>query len=415
MKEKALLVTVNITEPKKIDDPSAWTPKQRAEELQSLAISSGAEVIDNVIINRKDITPALYIGKGKVHEFSLYVEEKDIDIIIFNNELSGTQQRNIEADVNTKVIDRTQLILDIFAKRALSNEGKVQVELAQLSYMLPRLSDKGLELSRQGGGIGTRGPGEQKLEVDKRRISERIAILKKELDNIKKQRATSRKRRAQNSLLNVSIVGYTNAGKSTLLNKLTNSDVLAQDKLFCTLDPTVRALTLPNNLVVTLSDTVGFVDRLPHHLIDAFKATLEEVVEADLIIHVIDSSDPKVVQYRKAVNDVLKELQADEKPTITVFNKIDKIVELPYADKKEKIVYLSALEGKGIDVLLKRIEENIAQDLTKITITVDQANMKAINFIFEHANIISKDYKDNDIICNIQISHPALAQLKKLL
>lgn len=318
--ERALLVTVDFHEKNDL-----WSPEEKASELKELALSSGSEVAHEIIARRDKPMPNYYIGSGKAIEISELCQEKNINTVIFNNDLSGTQQKNLEELMNLKTIDRTQLILDIFARRARSNEGKIQVELAQLLYLLPRLTGKGILLSRLGGGIGTRGPGEMKLEVDRRRIKDRITKLKDELDRLKLQRSTRRKQRDKFSLLTVAIIGYTNSGKSTLLNALTDANIYTQDKLFSTLDPTIRALILPNNQQVLLADTVGFLNDLPHHLIEAFQATLEEVINADILLHLLDISHPKSKAMENAVYDVLRELKVTEKPIITVLNKIDMI------------------------------------------------------------------------------------------
>ncbi|MCX5716376.1 MAG: GTPase HflX [Candidatus Omnitrophica bacterium] len=274
--EKILLVTAYT------NDRTGWSAEDRAQELRELVQSAGGRVHEEVICPLKKVSPGHFIGKGKTEELAFIVQKENLDAVIFNNDLSPTQQKNLEAALGVKTLDRTQLILDIFARRARSNEGKVQVELAQLSYLLPRLPGKGVELSRLGGGIGTRGPGETKLEVDRRRIRDRIAKLKRDLGRLTKQRKMRGKSRQKIPVPSIAIIGYTNAGKSTLLNSLTQANVIAEDRLFSTLDPTIRQFALPNNQRVLFVDTVGFLNDLPHHLIESFKATLEEVVDADL-------------------------------------------------------------------------------------------------------------------------------------
>jgi len=398
--EKALLITV---------DPGfreEWTPEEKAEELKELVISSGAKVINEEIVKRSEISPALYIGKGKAEEISDICAEMDINVVVFNNELTGTQQKNLEEIIEVKTLDRTQLILDIFARRAKSNEGKIQVELAQLLYLLPRLKGEGILLSQLGGGIGTRGPGEQKLEVDRRRIKARITKLKEGLESISTQRETRRKKRYDFSLLTAAIIGYTNAGKSTLLNSLTGSDVITEDRLFSTLDPTIRAYILPNKQKIMLSDTVGFLNELPHHLIESFKATLEEVIEAGLLIHVIDASHPKCVQHKKAVYDVLMELGAEHKPIIHVLNKIDKIDNEKEAERLSQEfggIPMSALKKIGLERLIDRIVLFMSDIMADINIYIPQHNIKAINFIHEHAQIFKKEYIGDKVYIEAQI------------
>jgi GTP-binding protein HflX len=351
--EYALTITVDLGK------REAWTARERATELKELVLSTGAKVIEELIVRREKIEPACYIGKGKVEEIAHYCADKNINAVVFNNDLSGTQQRNLENVINRKVIDRTQLILDIFARRAHSNEGKAQVELAQLMYLLPRLTGKGIHLSRLGGGIGTVGPGEKKLEIDRRRIRSRIFRLEKELENLSSRRGMMRKKRERFSLPTIAIIGYTNVGKSTLINALTSSDVIVQDKLFSTLDPTVRRYTMPDRKNVLFVDTVGFIDNLPHNLVEAFKATLEEVVEADMLLHVVDISHPKAKEQSDAVYKVLEEIGAKDKPIITVLNKIDK-VENKVVIEKAKAFFLdaipvSAIRREGFKDLTERI------------------------------------------------------------
>ncbi|MBR2071182.1 MAG: GTPase HflX, partial [Phascolarctobacterium sp.] len=302
-----------------------WTIEDSVEELKQLADTAGAQVVAKFMQKRPKPDPAFFIGKGKVQELALFVQQENIDLCIFDDELSPAQQRNIEQAMGIRVLDRTALILDIFAQRARTNEGKLQVELAQLQYNLPRIMGKGLSLSRLGGGIGTRGPGETKLEVDRRRIRDRIAYIKECIGKVKSVRTLHRAGRNKASVPTVSLVGYTNAGKSTLLNTLTNSDIYAKDQLFATLDPTTRQLDLPNKQQAILTDTVGFIQRLPHQLVAAFQSTLEEVVEADVLLHVIDVSHELYKEQSNAVYHVLDQIGAKDKTIITVYNKIDKL------------------------------------------------------------------------------------------
>ncbi len=340
-----------------------WTIEDSVEELKQLADTAGAQVVARFLQKRPKPDPAFFIGKGKVQELALFVQQENVDLCIFDDELSPAQQRNIEQAMGIRVLDRTALILDIFAQRARTNEGKLQVELAQLQYNLPRIMGKGLSLSRLGGGIGTRGPGETKLEVDRRRIRDRIAYIKECIGKVKSVRTLHRASRDKASVPTVSLVGYTNAGKSTLLNTLTNSDIYAKDQLFATLDPTTRQLDLPDKQQAILTDTVGFIQRLPHQLVAAFQSTLEEVIEADVLLHVIDVSHELYKEQSNAVYHVLEQIGAKDKTIITVYNKIDKLPEdsaLPARlAQEENSVCISAKAGLNLDKLLEMIAENL--------------------------------------------------------
>src|ERR1043166_6346749 len=304
---------------------SKWDLRDSMEELRELASSAGAEVVDTVTQKLHKPTAPYYIGKGKAESIKDSFQHRQVTSVIFDDELSPAQGRNLENLLSRKVLDRTQLILDIFAQRARSREGRLQIELAQLHYLLPRLTRMWNHLSRQSGGIGTRGPGETQLEVERRRVQERIAKLERELVEVRKHRAVQREGRRRHHWPVAALVGYTNAGKSTLLNRLTGADVLAANQLFATLDPTTRQLTLPNKQKVLLTDTVGFIKKLPHTVIESFKATLEEVREADLLIHIVDLSHPNFQDQITAVNSVVRELDAHGKQTLTVFNKMDAV------------------------------------------------------------------------------------------
>lgn len=347
---RAITVTVDLG---RYED---WTAQERSRELRELALSCGIPVIEELIVNRDRIDPAHYIGSGKVEEIAGICAEKNIDTVIFNNDLTGSQERNLERAINAGIIDRTRLILDIFARRAHSNEGKMQVELARLLYILPRLTGKGVEMSRPGGGIGTSGPGEQKLEVDRRRVRSRMSRLKRDLEGLSRRRAMMRKRRQRNSLLSIAIIGYTNAGKSTLINTLTSSDVMVQDKLFSTLDPTVRMFILPDGRGILFVDTVGFIDRLPHSLVEAFKATLEEVSQADMLLHVVDISHSKAKEQSDAVYRTLDEIGVKDKPVVTALNKADKVKDVSVIDMARASfinpVAISALKRQALDDLI---------------------------------------------------------------
>src|SRR3954447_22477581 len=317
--ERALLVGLEQ------DGVSKWDLRDSMDELRELVSSAGAEVVNTITQRLDRPTAPYYIGKGKAELIKESFQTQQVTSVIFDNDLSPAQGRNLEELFKRKVLDRTQLILDIFAQRARSREGRLQIELAQLQYLLPRLTRMWTHLSRQTGGIGTRGPGETQLEVDRRRVQERIARLERELEGVRKVRSVQREGRRRHQWPVAAVVGYTNAGKSTLLNLLTGADVVAENRLFATLDPTTRSITLPNKQRVLLTDTVGFLRKLPHTLIESFKATLEEVSEADLLIHVVDVSHPRIDENIEAVNTVLKELDAYGKETLLVFNKIDAV------------------------------------------------------------------------------------------
>ena len=337
----------------------AATAESSLEELGRLADTAGAEVIETVLHRRDTPDPATFIGKGKAQEVRDVVRGSGADTVIMDEELSPAQLRNLEELFGCKVLDRTALIIDIFAQHAHSSEGKAQVELAQLNYFLPRLRGWGESMSRLGGGIGTRGPGETKLEVDRRRIKRRITKLHDEIKDLEKTRATKRRERTRSRVPSVALVGYTNAGKSTLLNRLTNAGVLVEDKLFSTLDPTTRRLELPDGRPCVMTDTVGFVRKLPHALVEAFKSTLEEAVLADLIVHIVDGSDPDPESQYAAVREVLGEIGAATVPELIAVNKIDALSEVDLARLRRRFPeagFLSALEGEGVPDLLRRID-----------------------------------------------------------
>ncbi len=327
------------------------------DELRELATSAGARVIDEVIQHRDRPDPATYIGKGKVQQLREQILIEGVDVVIFDDELSPSQAKNLEEAIDTKIVDRTGLILDVFGRRARTKEGKLQVELAQLTYRLTRLTGYREYLSRLGGGIGTRGPGETKLEMDRRQIRHRISTLKREIEHIRKHRQLHRERRRRDQLPLVSLVGYTNAGKSTLFRALAREDTLVSSRLFSTLDTLIRRIQLARNFPVLVSDTVGFIKKLPHQLVSAFRATLEEVVEADLILHVIDVSDRELEVKRQVVLDVLKEIGADGHPMITVYNKTDLLSESkPLRDG----FLVSAVTGNGLDALVQEIVHRVS-------------------------------------------------------
>lgn len=399
--ERVLLVII------KSNDRKQWETEDLTNELCELTRSSGAVVCGEAVCHRDKPNPAYFIGRGKVEEISLLSRQLKADVVIFNEDLSSTQQRNLEEVIDLKVIDRTQLILDIFAQRSRSQEGNIQVELAQLEYLLPRLTGKGIILSRLGGGIGTRGPGEQKLETDKRRIKKRIIKLKRDLQAVETRRLALRKRREDLCLATIAIIGYTNGGKSTLLNSLTKSQVVVKDQLFSTLDSTTRKFLLPNNQKVLFTDTVGFLHKLPHHLIEAFKATLEEVVEADLLLHVLDVSHPVVYHQDQAVYEVLKEIGAAGKPMITALNKIDKLENRFSLERFRKnftdSVPISALKMENFEQLIDRITARLACLVIDIRVLVPQNRMDLVNIIYNQGQVSKKECRDNGIYIEAQL------------
>lgn len=369
--QRALLVGI---------DTGEYDSEASMAELYELVESAGAEPVASMTQKREKPDGATAIGSGRLDEIMIFCSENDIDFIVFDMELTPTQIRNIEAATDTRTIDRTMLILDIFAIRAKTNEGKLQVELAQLKYLLPRLSGKGKEMSRLGGGVGTRGPGETKLETDKRHIRRRIEALKEALSDMKDRRDRLRSRRKKDGIITVAIVGYTNAGKSTLMNTLTQAGVLSENKLFATLDPTSRALKLPDGISVMMIDTVGLVRRLPHHLVEAFKSTLEEAAVADIILNVCDASSEEYKLHLEVTNSLLNELGCEGKPIITVFNKCDLVPDPYELPVSRDSVRICAKEGFGIDELLRRIEENLPVKLRRFELMIpfDKASVIAV-------------------------------------
>lgn len=400
MSERAILIGMEWGR-----NDSLWTVDDSLEELKQLADTAGATVIKKFIQKRPKPDPAFFIGRGKVQELALYAQQENIDLCIFDDELSPAQQRNIESVMGIRILDRTALILDIFAQRARTNEGKLQVELAQLQYTLPRIMGKGLMLSRLGGGIGTRGPGETKLEVDRRRIRDRIAFIKDQIEKVKAVRSLHRSKRKKNNVFEVSLVGYTNAGKSTLLNTLTKSDIYAKDQLFATLDPTTRQLTLPNKQEIIITDTVGFIQRLPHQLIAAFRSTLEVVTEADLLVHVIDVSHELYKEQAAAVHEVLKEIGAETKPVITVYNKIDKLPpDSKLADRlalEEDTVCISAAKKLNLETLQQMIETHLKSKAVEVTLCIPYAETAKAAQLHETANVLEQEYTENGAVMKV--------------
>lgn len=401
--EKVLVVAVDLK-----TEQTEWTASDKLLEMEELVKASGAQVVEGMICRVRQPTAKNFIGDSKAAEILAVCELKPVDTIVFSHELKGSQIRNLEEALKIKTIDRTQLILDIFARHAKSQEGKMQVELAQLEYLLPRLVGKGVELSRLGGGIGTLGPGETKLEVDRRRISARISRLKKELKLVVQNRQTARKKRFNKGVPRVSLVGYTNAGKSTLLNYLTGADQKTQDGMFTTLDSLSRQYILPNHQKIILSDTVGFMHELPHNLIESFKATLEEVTDADLLLHVIDISHPNFRQMFAAVKEVLEELGSLDKPTILVFNKIDRLEDRSwlndFSKNFEHAVCISVLTTEGMPGLFDKISELLSGLFIEINVNVPIHRMDLVNLVHEEGEVLSIKYYNDTI--NIRAAVP---------
>src|SRR3954468_20827696 len=363
------------------DDFAPFSAEDSMAEFRELATSANAEVVGEVIQRRDKLDPATLIGRGKLEEITGAVAGSGADVVLFDHDLSPSQQRNIERELHARVIDRTQLILDIFARHARTREGQLQVELAQLHYLMPRLAGRGIEMSQLGGGIGTRGPGETQLETDRRKIYRRIRHVEEQLENVRRIRAQQRQHRESVPVATIALVGYTNAGKSTLFNALTQAGVLASNKMFATLDPTIRAVTLPSKRKVLLSDTVGFIRNLPHTLVKAFRATLEEVQRASLVLHVTDATSPIRAEQDAQVEEVLRELQADGKPRITVMNKIDLMgaVEREGLRESKHTVSVSAMRSIGLNGLLERIDEMLEEDPVRtVHLRIPQSEGKAL-------------------------------------
>lgn len=385
------------------------------EELNELAKTAGALVVGKVRVRRRAIDNATYVGSGKANELSLMGSELEADLFIFDDELSAIQLRTLEETLGARVIDRTTLILDIFAARATSRGGKLQVELAQMRYRLPRLIGQGQVLSRLGGGIGTRGPGEKKLEIDRRRIRRRVFELETELSEIEKQRGLRRESRKANRIPLVALVGYTNAGKSTMLNALTNSDVLAEDKLFATLDPVVRKITLAGGTEALISDTVGFINKLPHDLVEAFKSTLEEVSNADLILQVVDISCPYHEKQMRVVDGVLESLHAADIPRLIVFNKADALPAAELPAEGENRLNVSALRGTGIEGLLNAVELKLNSARTEIDVLVPYSKYEAAAMIRDCGMLLSEEHTETGTRIRALLDAESIGRLRKIL
>ncbi|QUH26021.1 GTPase HflX [Serpentinicella alkaliphila] len=404
--QRAVLVGFNNTS--KIENIEI---ESSMDELEELAKTAGAEVLARIIQNKASIDAKYYIGKGKVEEIKQFSLDNDANVVIFNDELSGSQIRNLEEAIGIDVIDRTALILDIFAQRAQSKEGKLQVELAQLKYRLPRLTGLGNQLSRLGSGIGTRGPGEKKLETDRRHILRRIDDIKEQLDDVKKNRETQRSQRIKSELPIVALVGYTNAGKSTLMNSLLNMSVsndekkyvYAEDKLFATLDVSLRKISLEDKFEFLLTDTVGFVSKLPHGLVNAFKATLEEVKYADLLLHIIDASNSDYKLQKETTKTVLKELGINDKKIVDVYNKIDKMEDIISLNLDEKSLCVSAKNGTNLDKLLELVRTELGVETIKTNLTIPYDKGNVLSQLHKDAIVISTEYAEQGIVCEVQI------------
>lgn len=388
------------------------------DELEELVYTAGATVVGKMVQKREGIHKAHYFGKGKIEELKAFVDEIGANGVVCDDELTASQMRNMEKMLNVKIMNRTLIILDIFAKRASSAEGKVQVELAQLKYKLTHLTGQGTSLSRLGGGIGTRGPGEKKLETDRRNIADRIAELNKELKQIEKHRQVLREKRIKNNMPIVAFVGYTNAGKSTLLNTVTNSNVLAMDKLFATLDTTTRKIELNSGREYLFTDTVGFIQKLPHNLVKAFRATLEETKYADILVHVVDASNKAREEQMQVVYKTLKDLDCLNKPIITVFNKIDKEnIEkpLPKDDFAMHILEISAKNNLGLDNMLNTIEEVIKSFKKSISILIPYENSSVIGMIHGRCEIIKNENRDDGMFFEIFADDEMQAKLSQFI
>jgi GTP-binding protein HflX len=408
------------------DSSSDFSSEDSLDELRALAASAGAEIAGEFTQRKDRPDPATLIGKGKLEEIAGAAASVSADVILFDHDLSPSQQRNIERVVHTRVIDRTQLILDIFARHARTREGQLQVELAQLEYMLPRLGGRGVEMSQLGGGIGTRGPGETQLETDRRKIFRRVRHVKKQIENVRRIRAQQRQRRESVPVATVALVGYTNAGKSTLFNALTKSNVVASSRMFATLDPTIRGAELPSKRKVLFSDTVGFIRHLPHTLVSAFRATLEEVQRATLILQVSDASSPISAEQDAQVESVLKELEADKKPRLRVMNKIDLLLpkqreSLRDSDLRdndllnnEQTIHVSAAKGIGLSTLLDRIDAVLEGDRPeRVRLRIPQKEGKTLALLQAGARIYSRQYQDGLVVLEAEAPASLLRRMRE--
>jgi GTP-binding protein HflX len=391
-------------------------PEDALDELRELTRSAGALVVGELLQRRDRPDSATLIGSGKLEELQGAVASADADLVIFDHELSPSQQRNVERELHVRVLDRTQLILDIFARHARTSEGQLQVELAQLQYLLPRLGGRGIEMSQLGGGIGTRGPGETQLETDRRKINRRIRHVQKQLEDVRKIRRQQRARREDVPVAVVALVGYTNAGKSTLFNAMTKAGVYASAKMFATLDPTLRGVMLPSKRQVLLSDTVGFIRNLPTTLVSAFRATLEEVQRATLLLHVADATSPVALEQQHQVEKVLGELEVQGKPQIHVMNKIDLLPDSKRAAliNTEKVVHVSAAKGIGLDALLATIDEAITNDAVQtVKLRVPQSDGKALALVDAKARVLKRSYRGANVYLEVAAPESVVRKVQK--
>jgi len=392
------------------------SPNNSLQELRQLADTAGADIAICKEFNTKKLTPNYFLSKGQVEELAEMVQNKGADLVVFDQELSSVQQRNIEEVVEVKIIDRTQLILDIFAQHAFTQEGKLEVELAQLNYLLPRLTGKGIELSRLGGGIGTRGPGETKLEYDRRRIRNRIVFLNKKIKKVSRQREIQRKRRIKNRIPMIALVGYTNSGKTTLVNKLSGSDLPAGDALFITLDSRMRKIMLPDNQKALLIDTVGFIKRLPHQLVASFQSTLEEVKYADILIQVIESSNSDLEEKERVVRKVLEELESLDKPMITVLNKTDL---LSLEDRRQvrrtlpEGIFVSATKGEGIEEIKERLSQILKEGREELQLFLPQKRVDLLPFLYQESQVLEEKYEPKGIKIKVLVTPEVAGKLRQ--
>jgi len=409
-KERAVLVGVTL-------NGNTWETQDHLQELALLVDTAGAQVVDTVVQEKDRIEPAYFIGKGKAKMLAQVAQEKEADLVVFDDDLSPAQLRNLENMTQTKILDRSGLILDIFAHRAQTKEAKTQVELAQLNYLLPRLTRQWTHLSRQVGGIGTRGPGETQLETDRRLIRQRISSLTKTLEKIKNQRTVRRQGRVGS--YKAALVGYTNAGKSTLLNALTQSDVFVEDRLFATLDPTIRRLSIANFKDLLLIDTVGFIRKLPHNLVASFMSTLEEATVADFLLHVVDVTHPHLAEHMSVVDQVLKELKIDKKPRLFVFNKIDKLEQKALTRRLEEnyqpCVFVSAMRGLFLQELKQQIRKLAVESIVEIELGLPIDSAWLVAKLHEFTEVMETDYTDGRATIRIRTSQKGLARLHRLL
>ncbi len=384
-------------------------------ELRELTSSAGAGIAGEMLQRRQKPDPATLIGSGKLEELKGAVASTNADLVIFDHELTPSQQRNLERELDARVVDRTQLILDIFARHARTREGQLQVELAQLQYLLPRLAGRGVQMSQLGGGIGTRGPGETQLETDRRKIYRRIRHVQEQLENVRRIRRQQRQRRESAPIATVALVGYTNAGKSTLFNALTKAGVLESARMFATLDPTLRHIVLPSKREVLLSDTVGFIRNLPHTLVSAFRATLEEVQRASLLLHVSDVTSPTAGEQQAQVEEVLRELESQDKPRIYVMNKVDLLPEKKRESLRDtdSVMHISAAKGTGLDKLLELIDAKIIEDpLRSVRLRVPQSEGKALAALDAKSIVFSREYRDGYVELEVQAPESLLRKMK---